>query len=86
MKIERLKSILLVLLVISSIVLTVNKWFNEKLWPEGYNFFSDVKKHFIQDQSVTSAFDPVEEILKPAKIILNNTSKYCIVIDLRIFI
>ncbi|MBR5504701.1 MAG: hypothetical protein IKV73_00130 [Clostridia bacterium] len=76
MKIERLKSILLVLLVISSIVLTVNKWFNEKLWPEGYNFFSDVKKHFVQDQSATSSFDPVEEILKPAKIILNNSGNH----------
>ncbi|MBR2404676.1 MAG: hypothetical protein IKA95_03365, partial [Clostridia bacterium] len=77
MKIERLKSILLILLVISSIVLTINKWFNEKLWPEGYNFFSDVKKHFAQNQSGTSSsFDPVEEILKPAKIILNNSGNH----------
>jgi len=76
MKIERLKSILLVLLVISSIVLTVNKWFNEKLWPEGYNFFSDVKKHFTQERTDTSSFDPVEEILKPAKIIINNSGNH----------
>jgi len=78
MKIERLKSILLVLLVISSIVLTVNKWFNEKLWPDGYNFFSDVKNYFTGASSGTSSsfFDPVEVVLKPAKIILNNSGSH----------
>lgn len=78
MKIERLKSILLVLLVISSIVLTINKWFNEKLWPEGYNFFSDVKKQFFtsSNDNPDNLFDPVEEVLKPAKIILNNLGNH----------
>ena len=78
MKIERLKSILLVLLVISSIVLTVNKWFNEKLWPDGYNFFSDIKNYFLNGPSSKSSaiFDPVEEVLKPAKIILNNSGNH----------
>ena len=74
MKIERLKSILLVLLVISSIVLTINKWFNEKLWPEGYNFFSNVKNHIFSDTKEKSDFDYeiTEDILNPSKIILNN--------------
>ncbi len=78
MKFERLKSILLVLLVISSIVLTVNKWYNEKLWPDGYNFFSDIKNYFSNDKSnkSSSIFDPVEEVLKPAKIILNNSGNH----------
>ena len=75
MKIERFKSILLVLLVISSIVLTINKWFDEKLWPEGYNFFSDVKKFFLFDdeKNKEDKFDTIEEILKPSKIIFNNS-------------
>ena len=56
MKIERFKSILLVLLVISSIVLTINKWFNEKLWPEGYNFFAVItdKFSFGKDKFISS--------------------------------
>ncbi len=78
MKIERLKTILLILLVISSIVLTINKWFNEKLWPEGYNFFSDVKNFFLStdDGKTEYAFDPVEEILKPSEIIFNNSQNH----------
>lgn len=78
MKIERLKSILLVLLVISSIVLTINKWFNEKLWPEGYNFFSNVKNHIFSDTKEKSDFDYeiTEDILNPSKIILNNSGSH----------
>ena len=78
MKFERLKSILLVLLVISSIVLTVNKWFNEKLWPEGYNFFSHVKNYFTTGTSdnIVKSFDPIEQVLKPEKIILNNSGNH----------
>ncbi|MBE7050577.1 MAG: hypothetical protein E7394_07425 [Ruminococcaceae bacterium] len=78
MKFERMKTILLVLLVISSIVLTINKWFNEKLWPEGYNFFSDVKNFFFSsdDDKKEYLFDPVEEILKPSEIIVNNSQNH----------
>ncbi len=42
MKKERIKSIVLIALVISSLVLTGQIWFNEKLWPEGYNFFVNI--------------------------------------------
>lgn len=73
MKIERLKSILLIILVISSIILTANKWFNEELWPEGYSFFSDVKNRLAGSDNETK-FSPNEEILRPAKIIFNNLS------------
>ena len=76
MKLERIKSILLVLLVISSIVLTVNKWFDEKLWPEGYNFFSDVKNGFASKASKEVPFNPNEEVLRPAKIIINNSGNH----------
>lgn len=75
MKIERLKSILLVILVISSIILTANKWFDEELWPEGYNFFSDVKIRLAGDNT-KDKFSPNEEILRPTKIIVNNLSSH----------
>lgn len=75
MKIERLKSILLIMLVISSILLTVNKWFNEKLWPQGYNFFSDIINFFSSDEKDTEfTFNANEEVLKPSEIIINNTN------------
>ena len=77
MKIERLKSILLIILVISSIVLTANKWFNEELWPEGYSFFSDVKNRLSGDNNKAKAeFSPNKEVLRPAKIIVNNLSSH----------
>jgi regulatory protein YycH of two-component signal transduction system YycFG len=75
MKIERLKSILLIILVISSIILTANKWFNEELWPEGYSFFSDVKNRLAGGDD-EAKFSPNEEILRPAKIIFNNLSSH----------
>ena len=44
MKKERIKSTLLIALVISSLILTGQIWFNEKLWPDGYNFFVNIKE------------------------------------------
>ena len=77
MKIERLKSILLIILVISSIVLTANKWYSKELWPEGYSFFSNVKKLFSQDKTGKStSINPNEEILNPAKIIINTLNNH----------
>ena len=37
---ERIKSLLLAVLVCSSIILTGLIWFDKKLWPDGYDFFS----------------------------------------------
>lgn len=78
MKFERLKSILLISLVISSIVLTVNKWFNQKLWPEGYNFFSNVKNYFVYDNNSEPqvSYSVEDHILNPSKIILNNSGQH----------
>lgn len=77
MKIERLKSILLIILVISSIILTANKWFSEELWPSGYNFFSNVKSRISgEGKDGEKGFNPNEEILKPAEIIVNNLSNH----------
>lgn len=42
--IEKVKSAVLALLVASSLVLSCQIWFNEKLWPDGYNFLDTIKK------------------------------------------
>jgi len=77
MKFERFKSILLIMLVISSIVLTGNKWFNEELWPGGYDFFSRVKLLFSSDDTDNLiSFNPNEKILKPSKIIINSSGNH----------
>lgn len=41
---EKIKTLLLTSLVISSIVLTMQIWFNGKLWSEDYDFFSAFKE------------------------------------------
>lgn len=43
MKKERIKSAVLTVLVISSLLLTGQIWFNQRLWPEGYNFFVNIR-------------------------------------------
>ncbi len=43
MRKERFKSLVLVALVVSSLLLTSQIWFNERLWPEGYNFFVNIR-------------------------------------------
>ncbi len=68
MKKERIKSIILVALVISSLLLTCNIWLNENLWPDGVHFFSGLEKRF------TSLFSQHAEqnsknILFPAHIV-----------------
>lgn len=42
---DRLKSLLLVILILNSVILTISIWFNEKLWPSGYNFFVTLKNN-----------------------------------------
>lgn len=43
MKAERIKNITLVLLIVSSLVLSFRIWFNEKIWPDGYDFVDSLK-------------------------------------------
>ncbi len=43
---ENLKTYILTALIISSVILTGKIWFDEKLWPEGYNFFSVITDNF----------------------------------------
>ena len=67
---ERIKSCLLVLLVASSIVLTLNMWINGKLWPNGYNFFSNITNYLSSYNK--SYYLSKENISYPEKIIINN--------------
>ena len=67
---EHAKSCLLCLLIISSIVLTINIWFNGKLWPNGYNFFSNITKLFESDNDKMYYLSK-ENISYPEKIIIN---------------
>lgn len=78
---ERLKTLLLTVLVTSSIIFSGQIWFDQKLWPEGYDFFSMYKGTFIEKIArifnadstpltinVTGALDSV---FSPRQIILN---------------
>lgn len=66
---EHIKSCLLCLLITSSIVLTINIWFNGKLWPNGYNFFSNITKLF--EHSNKTYYLSKENVSYPEKIIIN---------------
>lgn len=45
---ERIKTLLLTVLVLSSIVFSGQIWFDKKLWPDGYDFFSVYEGTFIE--------------------------------------
>lgn len=74
MKKENLKTAVLVLLVFCSVILTVNKWFSEKLWPDGYNFFSNLISYFSFEKQTEEKnyYLSKENISNPSKIIVNN--------------
>ncbi len=75
MKKESLKNIVLVLLVLSSVVLTFNIWTDEKLWPDGYNFFSNIAKFlpFQQEDSAAGSLSK-EKLALPKKLVVNNAA------------
>ncbi len=72
MKKETFKTIALVFLVLSSIMLTVNNWFSEKLWPDGYNFFSTLANYFSPEEAPKSYYLSKENVSNPTKIVVNN--------------
>ena len=66
MKKERIKSIILIMLIITNLVLAEKIFVNEKLWLSGYNFFVSARNDH-QKNSVTIA----ESLTMPEKIIVN---------------
>lgn len=79
MKKGTLKNIILVLLVASSVVLTFKIWFSEKLWPDGYNFFSNITEKFFQRRDYDKI--SLEHITKPSAITVTNAPKRSVYSD-----
>ena len=79
MKKGTLKNIILVLLVASSVVLTFKIWFSEKLWPDGYNFFSNITEKFFPGRDYGKI--SLEHIAKPSAITVTGTSKRSVYSD-----
>ena len=75
MKRKNLKTYVLIGLILSSVILTGKIWFNEKLWPEGYNFFAVItdKFSFGKDNFISSLTK--ETISFPKNIVINNLEK-----------
>ncbi len=72
MKKETIKTTVLAFLVVTSIILTINNWFSEKLWPDGYNFFSNLANYFSIGQNQKSYYLSKENVSIPSKIVVNN--------------
>ncbi|MBQ8525896.1 MAG: hypothetical protein IJ460_04175 [Clostridia bacterium] len=72
---ERIKSCLLGLLIVSSIVLTLNIWISGKLWSDGYNFFSNITNFFDFESKNKSYYLSKENISYPQRIIVNNNEQ-----------
>lgn len=71
-----IKNIVLSLLIVSSITMTLNIWVDEKLWPDGYNFFSNITKHlFGQKVLKNSGSLSKEKLALPKQLVINNAAK-----------
>ncbi len=75
MKKESFKNIILVCLVVSSIALTFNMWLQKKLWPDGYNFFSNITNYFNGADYEKKYYLSKENVSYPTKIVITNTEK-----------
>lgn len=69
----RLKSIVLVGLILCSIVLTCRIWFSEKLWPDGYNFFANIQFSFGKGELQSTLTK--ETLSDPSRIVVTNIEK-----------
>ena len=77
MNIERLKSIILFVLVISSITLTANKWYSDNLWSLNHDLFSSDKNDATDTYNNESSADYSEKnFFLPTEIIINNNGKH----------
>ncbi|MDO5479365.1 MAG: hypothetical protein Q4G23_09420 [Clostridia bacterium] len=72
---ERIKSFVLVLLILSSIGLTSITWIDERLWPDGYSLFVNVKEWpVIREFFEKSYSQPMENLSKARKIVIADGS------------
>lgn len=75
MKKEKIKTIILLLLIAGSIFLSVTLWFGDGLWPSGYSFITALKNEtflasiFRRD---TPDSIPMDNLAKPQKIVVTN--------------
>lgn len=68
---ERIKSFVLILLVLVSIGLTSVTWMDERLWPEGYSLFANVKSWPIIRNFFDNYYsEPLENLKKARKIVI----------------
>lgn len=72
---ETLKTYTLVLLIISSVFLTGKIWLDEKLWPEGYNFFAIITDKFAPKQEPVVSSLTKETIAFPKTLTVTNIEK-----------
>lgn len=75
MKKKNVKTYVLVFLILSSMFLTGRIWFDEKLWPEGYNFFSIIEDKFSWSGGKIASSLTKETISFPKNLIVNNVGK-----------
>ena len=68
---ERIKSFVLALLVLLSIGLTSITWIDERLWPDGYSLFVNVKEWPVIRSFFKDSYSlPVENLSKARKIVV----------------
>lgn len=71
-----IKNIVLALLIVSSIVMTLNIWVDEKLWPDGYNFFSNLTERLFGEKVLKNSGSlSKEKLALPKQLVINNASK-----------
>lgn len=72
---ETLKTYALVALILSSVFLTGKIWLDEKLWPEGYNFFAIITDKFAPAQEPVVSSLTKETLAFPKTLIVTNIEK-----------
>lgn len=76
MKKEHIKTFILILLIVNSLQLTVQIWFDSNLWPQGYGFFESVKNSTVIHRifgggAAFSEEEVFQNAIKPERIIVN---------------
>lgn len=82
MKKEHIKTLILVLLLVNCVQLTAQIWFDKKLWPSGYNFFSSAQnipvigsviRFFGGSRDVLSNEELYDRSIRPARLVINGS-------------